>query len=192
MNNTLYITVGLPGSGKSTYVKNFINNKDIEYLSSDSLRAVYGKSEEDQTVTPLVFGHIKRKVDEFLKDGKNVMVDATSVNRKERSDYIKTAKKHGAKVVAIVFKMDRQGLIDRNKKRGEQGGRVVPDWVIDKMLNKFEDPSYSEWIDVMIYVWILFHFLSINGKLNSIIFFLISIKNSEFAILVWAYPLLLI
>ncbi len=152
MNNTLYITVGLPGSGKSTYAKEFIKGKEIEYLSSDSLRAVYGKSEEDQTVTPLVFGHIKRKVDEFLKDGKNVMVDATSVNRKERSDYINTAKKYGAKVVAIVFKMDRQGLIDRNKKRGEQGGRVVPDWVIDKMLAKFEEPSYSEGIDVMIYV----------------------------------------
>ena len=150
--NTLYITVGLPGSGKSTYVKNFIKNKDIEYLSSDSLRAVYGKSEEDQTVTPLVFGHIKRKVDEFLKDDKNVLVDATSVNRKERSDYINTAKKYGAKVVVIVFKMDRQGLIDRNKKRGEEGGRVVPDWVIDKMLAKFEEPSYSEGIDVMIYV----------------------------------------
>ena len=152
MNNTLYITAGLPGSGKSTYVKNFIKDKDIEYLSSDSLRAVYGKSEEDQTVTPLVFGHIKRKVDEFLKDGKNVLVDATSVNRKERSDYINTAKKYGAKVVAIVFKMDRQGLIDRNKKRGEQGGRVVPDFVIDKMLAKYEEPSYIEGIDVIIYV----------------------------------------
>ena len=137
MNNTLYITVGLPGSGKSTYVKNFIKDKEIEYLSSDSLRAVYGKDETDQSVTSIVFGHIKRKVDEFLKDGKNVLVDATSVNRKERSDYINTAKKYGAKVVAIVFKMDRQGLIERNKKRGEQGGRVVPTFVIDKMLNKF-------------------------------------------------------
>ena len=150
--STLYITVGLPGSGKSTYAKEFIKGKDIEYLSSDELRAVYGKGEDDQTVTPIVFGHIKRKVDEFLKDGKNVLVDATSVNRKERSDYINTAKKYGAKVVALVFKMDRQGLIDRNKKRGEQGGRVVPDWVIDKMLAKYEEPSFAEGIDVTIYV----------------------------------------
>lgn len=150
--NTLYITVGLPGSGKSTYAKEFVKGKDIEYLSSDELRAVYGKGEDDQTVTPIVFGHIKRKVDEFLKDGKNVLVDATSVNRKERSDYINTAKKYGAKVVALVFKMDRQGLIDRNKKRGEQGGRVVPDWVIDKMLAKYEEPSFAEGIDVTIYV----------------------------------------
>ena len=152
MNNTLYITVGLPGSGKSTYVKNFIKDKEIEYLSSDSLRVVYGKSEEDQSVTSIVFGHIKRKVDEFLKDGKNVLVDATSVNRKERSDYINTAKKYGAKVVAIVFKMDRLGLIERNKKRGEQGGREVPTFVIDKMLAKYEEPSYDEGIDVIIYV----------------------------------------
>jgi predicted kinase len=152
MNNTLYIMVGLPGSGKSTYAKNFIKDKDIEYLSSDSLRAVYGKDETDQSVTSIVFGHIKRKVDESLKDGKNVLVDATSVNRKERSDYINTAKKYGAKVVAIVFKMDRQGLIERNKKRGEQGGRVVPDFVINKMLAKFEEPSYDEGIDVIIYV----------------------------------------
>ena len=51
MNNTLYITVGLPGSGKSTYVKNFIKDKDVEYLSSDELRAIYGKDETDQSVT---------------------------------------------------------------------------------------------------------------------------------------------
>ena len=152
MNHTLYIAVGLPGSGKSTYSKNFIKDKNIEYLSSDELRAKFGSGETDQTCTNQVFVYIKRKVDEFLKDGKNVLVDATSVNRKERIDYINTAKKYGAKVVAIVFKMDRQGLIDRNKKRGEQGGRVVPDFVIDKMLNKFEEPSYSEGIDVIIYV----------------------------------------
>ena len=152
MNKTLYIAVGLPGSGKSTYAKNFINGNDIEYLSSDSLRAVFGKDESDQSVTPKVFSHIKTKVDEFLKDGKNVFVDATSVNRKERSDYINTAKKYGAKVVAVVFKMDRNGLIARNKKRGEEGGRVVPDWVIDKMLNKFEEPDLNEGIDTIIYV----------------------------------------
>lgn len=152
MDNTLYITVGLPGSGKSTYSKNFIKGKDIEYLSSDELRAVYGKDQSDQSVTSIVFGHIKRKVDEFLKDGKNVLVDATSVNRKERSDYINTAKKYGAKVVALVFKMDRNGLIARNKKRGEEGGRVVPDFVIDKMLAKYEEPSFAEGIDVTIYV----------------------------------------
>ena len=144
--------VGLPGSGKSTYAKEFIKDQQVEYLSSDSLRAIFGKNESDQSVTPKVFGHIKTKVDEYLKVGKNVLVDATNVNRKERSDYINTAKKYNSKVVAVVFKMDRNGLIARNKKRGDEGGRVVPDWVIDKMLNKFEEPDFNEGIDVIIYV----------------------------------------
>jgi predicted kinase len=152
MDNTLYIMVGLPGSGKSTYAKEFIKDQQVEYLSSDSLRAVFGKNESDQSVTPKVFGHIKTKVDEYLRDNKNVLVDATSVNRKERSDYINTAKKYNSKVVVVVFKMDRNGLIARNKKRGDEGGRVVPDWVIDKMLNKFEEPDFNEGIDVIIYV----------------------------------------
>lgn len=150
MNNTIYITVGLPGSGKTTYAKKFIENKEVKYLSSDELRAIFGKGEDDQSVTPLVFSHIKKKVDEYLKNGKNVLVDATSVNRKERSDYIKTAKKYNTKVVALVFEMDRNGLIARNKKRGDEGGRSVPDWVIDKMLNKYEKPSLDEGIDRII------------------------------------------
>ena len=152
MDNTLYIMVGLPGSGKSTYAKEFIKDQQVEYLSSDSLRAVFGKNESDQSVTPKVFGHIKTKVDEYLRDNKNVLVDATNVNRKERNDYINTAKKYNSKVVVVVFKMDRNGLIARNKKRGDEGGRVVPDWVIDKMLNKFEEPDFNEGIDVIIYV----------------------------------------
>lgn len=144
--------VGLPGSGKTTYAKDFIKDKQVEYLSSDSLRAVYGKDETDQSCTSRVFSHIKTKVDEYLRDNKNVLVDATSVNRKERSDYINTAKKYGSKVVAVVFKMDRNGLIARNIQRGKEGGREVPTFVIDKMLNKFEEPDLNEGIDVIIYV----------------------------------------
>ena len=80
------------------------------------------------------------------------MVDATNVNRRERSDYINSAKKYGSKVVALVFKMDRAGLIARNLKRGQEGGRVVPTNIIDRMLMKYEDPSFDEGIDVIIYV----------------------------------------
>ena len=36
MNNTLYITVGLPGSGKSTYAKEFIKGKN-KYIINDIL-----------------------------------------------------------------------------------------------------------------------------------------------------------
>ena len=65
MNNTLYIAVGLPGSGKSTYAKNFIKGKDIEYLSSDELRAVFGKGEDDQTWAHLFLVTSKERLTNF-------------------------------------------------------------------------------------------------------------------------------
>jgi predicted kinase len=146
--------IGVTGSGKSTYAKKLISNHNepIVYLSSDELRAKFGTGEEDQTCTSQVFSFIKREVDNLLKNGKNVLVDATNVNRRDRKDYIETAKKHKVHVNAFVFKMDRGGLIERNVQRGKQGGRVVPDWVIDKMLNKYEEPSHNEGIDDIIYV----------------------------------------
>ena len=72
--NTLYLTIGAPASGKSTYSKNFIKDKDIEYLSSDELRAKFGSGESDQTCTNQVFDHIKKKVVEYLEMGIIAMI----------------------------------------------------------------------------------------------------------------------
>lgn len=151
MKQTLFLVVGLPGSGKSTYAKNFIKayQDPIEYLSSDELRAVFGTSEEDQSVTPKVFNFIKEKVDEYLKNGKNVLIDATNINRKDRKSYIETADKYNARKVAIVFNVPKETLIQRNIERGNKGGRNVPEWVIDKMLSKYEPPTESEGFNVI-------------------------------------------
>lgn len=151
---TLFITIGLPGSGKTTYAKKLASDysKSITYLSSDELRAKFGTGEEDQSVTPQVFAHIKQEVDNLLKHGKNVLVDATNVNRGDRKESIDTAKKYGAQVIALVFVMDRAGLIKRNLDRSKLGGRAVPTEVIDKMLAKYEAPTSSEGIDYIIYV----------------------------------------
>lgn len=150
----LFLTVGLPGSGKSTYAKQFISNhhEKIVYLSSDELRAKFGKDENDQSVTPKVFSYIKQQVDILLESKQNVLVDATNVNRKERKDYIDCAIKYGAKVIVFVFELEREQLIERNVKRGATGGRNVPEHVIDKMLLKYEKPSKEEGIDEIVYV----------------------------------------
>lgn len=40
----IYITVGLPGSGKSTWAKAFAREKDIPYLNTDELsESIFGK-----------------------------------------------------------------------------------------------------------------------------------------------------
>ena len=150
--NTLYLTIGAPGSGKSTYSKNFIKDKDIEYLSSDELRAKFGSGESDQTCTNQVFDHIKKKVVEYLEMGNSVLIDATNINKKDRKYYIDIAKQNNTTVIGLVCHATKDELIERNIKRGESGGRNVPIWVIEKMLNKYEPPTTEEGFNEIIYV----------------------------------------
>jgi len=157
--NILYLTIGAPVSGKTTFAKEllknaFINPKSnpLHYLSSDELRAQLGKDENDQSVIPQVFDHIKKKVVEYLEIGDSVLIDATNINKKDRKYYIDVAKRNNAKVIGFVCHATKDELIERNIKRGESGGRNVPVWVIEKMLSKYEPPTTDEGFDEIIYV----------------------------------------
>lgn len=152
MNNVV-ITVGAPGSGKSTWVEKYKNTHPyINFLSSDALRAVFGKDENDQTVSARVFEYMEHEVDRLLKKGEDVCIDATNMHRRARKVWIDLAKKHGATVTAYVFVVDRDTLIKRNQKRGEMGGRNVPVEVIDRMLTNYVEPSKEEGIDQIHFV----------------------------------------
>lgn len=149
----LYILCGISGAGKSTFAKNYLSkDPSVIYYSSDELRAVLGKSQEDQSVTSMVFSTIKYNVNRDLAAGKSVMVDATSLNPKERKDYILAAKKHKAQVIAYVFERDKATLMKNQASRKASGGREVPEFVIDKMLSKYVRPSKSEGFDEIYFV----------------------------------------
>ncbi len=152
-NNVLFILIGAPGSGKSTEVakleKSVPNNIIV---SSDTLRAKFGSDENDQSVTPKVFSYIKRMLPVFLNDGKNVILDATNMTVRDRKEYIDMAKQNGSKVVGIAFERDKATLLDRNKKRGDAGGRNVPEFVIDKMLAKYQKPTSAEGFDKILFL----------------------------------------
>lgn len=142
------VMIGAPGSGKSTFAKQYWQqNPSFKYLSSDALRAELGTGEDDQSVTPQVFSTLKRRLDHCLRRNESVIVDATSMNAKDRKDYINAAKQFNAKVVAYAFVCDKKTLLERNQKRGAGGGRNVPEFVIDKMIAKYQPPTLQEGFD---------------------------------------------
>lgn len=143
----LYITVGIPGSGKSTYSKEFARENNIKYLSSDELRAKFGTGEEDQSVTSKVFSYIKTEIDRSLKDKESVLIDSTAISKKNRRDFIDIAKKYDyVDVIALVFWIEKEVAKSRNKQRI----RNVPEFVIDRMYKNFEMPSKNEGFDKII------------------------------------------
>ena len=146
----VYILVGAPGSGKSTWGKKMAEtNPNLVRLCPDEFRAKFGWGEGDQSVSPQAFAATRSGMVDALKMGKDVLIDATSMNRKARKDFLDIAKKHNAKKVAVVFEATRETLIERNKKRGEEGGRVVPTDVIDRMLGKYEVPTHADFDEIV-------------------------------------------
>jgi len=142
----IIIVTGAPGSGKSTWAKNYEStHNDVIYLSSDEMRAKFGTGEEDQSVSAKAFAYLKDKTNTLLSSGCNVLIDATNMSRKARKDFIDIAKKYpNVERISVVFEVSKQELLKRNKERGMSGGRNVPEWVIDKMIKNYQRPDNSE------------------------------------------------
>jgi len=147
------ITVGAPGSGKSTWVEEYkLTHPYMTFLSSDFLRGFFGKDENDQSVSAQVFRYMENEVDRLLSEGKDVCIDATNMHRRARKVWIEYARKHNAMLTAYVFIVDRDTLIERNQKRGTAGGRNVPVDVIDRMLTNYVEPTKEEGIQQIHFV----------------------------------------
>ncbi len=138
--NALIILVGPPGSGKSTWGKKFASDNNIEYVSTDSIRAEIGSGEADQSVSAAAFGIARNRVSTALNAGKNAMIDATNCNKKARRDWINIGRGAGAYVIAVAFEVPKEELIRRDAGRERQVG---PD-IIDRFVNKYERPTTSE------------------------------------------------
>ena len=83
-----YTLIGLSGSGKSSY--NF--EEEVVKISSDSLRKELFGDENDQTHNAEVFNELHKRVILNLKNGKNVVYDATNLSRRRRVVFLNNIK----------------------------------------------------------------------------------------------------
>lgn len=81
---TLYTLVGLPACGKSTYC---MNNNDCVIISTDAIRKELYGDESAQTNNAKVYHIAHERIALALASGKNVIFDATNINKKARKEY---------------------------------------------------------------------------------------------------------
>lgn len=141
---TIFITKGLPASGKSTYAK----KKVLEYpntviVNRDSIRTMlmgeykyfpFGSSME-KLVTQLERGSIVAALDK----GYNVIIDAT--NFRLPTDWVaEISKNHNCKVEIIDFThVDIKTCIQRDQQRENPVGKLVIENMAKKYLNYKEE-----------------------------------------------------
>lgn len=134
------LTIGLPGSGKTTWYK----RRGVTPLSSDLLRTILFDDITEQRYQGLVFSTLRSLLRARLiaKMPWNY-VDATNLSPHERRQWIRMAKSFGYEVQAVFFDVPLAVCMERNSKRD----RSVSDEVMQKMAERLRPPTFKEGFD---------------------------------------------
>ena len=153
----LSITVGLPGSGKTTEAERIKDEcpDGVELVSRDDLRHLLYRSEgiltnaQEQRITKVQ----KQLVKDGLKAGKHVVVHDLNLREKYRKQWAEIARDCGAEFKIIdCTQTPAAECVVRDRKRGELGGRSVGGAVIMTMANKYKNTlSADQWRPYKLY-----------------------------------------
>ena len=142
----LYVLIGIPGSGKTTWVQNQDWAQDCVYVSTDTYVEQYAKS-LDKTYTEVF--------EEFMPEAVNLMCQDVIVARSKDQDIIwdqtsTTVISRQRKfnmlpdyyAIAVVFRCPAADELVR--RLSSRPGKVIPVDVLHSMIKNFEIPTEEE------------------------------------------------
>lgn len=139
----LFLTMGAPGSGKSTWCKNHFNDKKVSYVSRDEIRfSLVAEDEEYFSKENEVFRQFVYEINDALKLGIDVVADATHLNAASRNRVISLIKTPVDEINVIWIKTPLEIALERNE--GRTGRTYVPKSVIRRMFYQMEEPTFEE------------------------------------------------
>ena len=136
----IFIMIGLPGSGKSSYAVNLANYYNAKIFSSDKLREELFGSEEIQGNNEILFKELHKRIKECLINKISAIYDATNLSYKKRKAFLDSLKNIKCYKVAIFMATPYEECLKRNLQRD----RKVPEDVIERMYKSFNAPYYYE------------------------------------------------
>lgn len=141
MNKPIFVMmVGLPGSGKSTYAKELSRRINAKICGSDAIREELTGDINSQTSNEEVFKLLHNRIKEHLRNGENVIYDATNINYKRRMSFIQELNKISCEKVCVLMATTYEQCLKNNSLRD----RIVPKGVIERMYRTFDVPWYYE------------------------------------------------
>lgn len=143
MRKKLYIMVGAPGCGKTTYVRTHAAPGHSAHISRDAIR--FAKLEEGESY----FGREKEVYKTFIQQiimafddcpwVDEVWADATHLTENSRKKLLSNLITVDIDVIPVVIMPELDICLGQNMLR--TGRERVPDAIVEKMYNTYEDPA---------------------------------------------------
>ena len=144
--STLYMLIGIPGSGKSTWIENQSWAKSCVHLSSDKFIEEYAES-VGKTYNEVFDEYIKTATQQLNKQAITVNVaetdaiwDQTNMSVKSRASKLKLFPCY--KKIAVVFRVPDPDELAR--RLASRPGKHISDKVIEDMIKNFQMPTLEE------------------------------------------------
>lgn len=139
---TLYVCIGIPGCGKSSWTDKFISERTFtSVINMDAIRLEKTGSYSDQSKNGIVHAVATERLKKSMEDGTDDIIwDNTTVVMKYRKPLIQMANDYGYNVVAVFFNV----ALDVAKARNVNRSRIVPEDVINRMFASLVPPLLSE------------------------------------------------
>lgn len=142
----LFMMVGIPGSGKSTYARKLAKETGAEWVSRDKICfSMFPKptytSRERRLVRAEFINEIRRRLDQ----DQDVIADATFLTTQSRRLVLQELKGCARKAVAILVDTPLEIALERNSMRDDS--IQVSDNVIWNMYSELRLPNGREGID---------------------------------------------
>ena len=141
-----YQLVGVPGAGKSTWIKNQDWIRDCVVVSTDNYVDAYAES-TGKTYNEVFKDYMPTAVDLMAQDvvnarkaGKDIIWDQTSVNVKSRKKKFNMLPNY--EHIAVVFTTPDGAELAR--RLDSRPGKNIPDSVMKSMIYSFEMPTEEE------------------------------------------------
>jgi predicted kinase len=141
-----YQLVGVPGSGKSTWVSNQEWKDNCYYISTDKHVEAYAEA-HGKTYSEVFHDYMPTAVDNMVEEvirardaGIDIIWDQTSTTVASRVKKFKMLPNY--EHIAVVFKTPNR--IELKRRLDSRPGKEIPDVVIEGMLASFEMPTEEE------------------------------------------------
>ena len=146
---TVYVLVGVPGSGKSTWIHNQIWALGLTVVSTDVLVEQeawrQGKTYNDvfDEYMPTAVELMAEQVVRAREAGHDIIWDQTSTTVASRARKFRMLPDY--EHIAVVFPTPKADELAA--RLASRPGKIIPDHVVSNMIDQFEQPTLEEGFD---------------------------------------------